>query len=118
MRIAFAAATVTAMLVLAACNSPAIPPGNYGAVAGTTTSTSGQPLAGVTIMVDFTLPSNVTGPDGKYLVSNVPITSSSSPAHVEVSSAPSGYRKPPARDDVQVVAGQTTQNVNFTLQPG
>lgn len=118
MRIAFAAAALAVTLALQACNSPAIPPGNYGSVAGTVTNTSGQPIAGVIVQVDYALPSNVTGPDGKYMVNNVPITSSSSPAHVEVTTVPSGYRKPAARDDVQVVAGQTTQNVNFVLQPG
>lgn len=117
MRITLAAAALAATLVLAACNSPMIPPGNYGAVAGTITNTSGQPVAGVTVQADFG-PSGVSGPDGKFIVNNVPISSSVSPAHIEVSIVPSGYRKPPARDDVQVVAGQTTQNVNFTLQPG
>jgi len=117
MRITFAAVVIAAALALQACNSPAIPPGNYGSVAGTVTSTSGQPIAGATVQVDFG-PSNVSGPDGKYTVNNVPITSASSPAHVEVTIVPSGYRRPSPRDDVQVVAGQTTQNVNFVLQPG
>ena len=119
MRITFAAAAIAAALALGACNSPAIPPGNYGSVAGTITNTSGQPIAGAAVTVDYTLPSTgITGPDGKYVVNGVPVHPSSAPAHVEVTTVPSGYRKPAARDDVQVVAGQTTQNVNFVLQPG
>jgi hypothetical protein len=118
MRITIATAAIAAALALAACNSPTIPPGNYGTIAGTITANSGQPIAGVTVQVDYSLPSNVTGPDGKYIVSSVPITTAGAPAHVEVSSVPNGYRKPPPRDDVQVQAGQITQNVNFVLQPG
>jgi hypothetical protein len=117
MRITFAAAAIAAALALQACNSPTIPPGNYGSVAGTITNTSGQPIAGVTVQVDYG-PSNVSGPDGKYIVNTVPVHPVSAPAHVEVTSVPSGYRKPPPRDDVQVVAGQTTPSVNFVLQPG
>ena len=118
MRITFAAAVIAAALALEACNSPAIPPGNYGSISGTISSTSGQPIAGATVQVDYVQLMGVSGPDGKYAVSGVPITSVSSPAHVEVTIVPSGYRKPPPRDDVQVIAGQTTQNVNFVLQPG
>ena len=117
MRITFAAAAIAAALVLQACNSPAIPPGNYGSVAGTTTNTSGQPVAGVVVRVDYGT-TGTSGPDGKYIVNTVPVSPSGATAHVEVLTVPSGYRIPPARDDVQVVAGQTTQNVNFTLQPG
>jgi hypothetical protein len=117
MRITFAAAVIAASLALQACNSPTIPPGNYGSVAGTITNTSGQPVAGVSVLVDYALP-GVSGPDGKYIVNTVPVHPANAPAHVEVTSVPSGYRKPPPRDDVQVVAGQTTPNVNFVLQPG
>jgi hypothetical protein len=117
MRIIFAAAAIAAVFALQACNSPAIPPGNYGSVAGTITNTSGQPLAGATVQVDFG-PSGTSGPDGKYIVNTVPVHPPGTPAHVEVATVPTGYRKPPPRDDVQVVAGQTTPNVNFVLQPG
>jgi hypothetical protein len=118
MRITIAIAAIAAALALGACNSPSIPPGNYGTIAGTIMSTSGQPIAGVTVLVDYSLPSNITGPDGKYMVGSVPITTAGAPAHVEVRDVPNGFRKPPPRDDVQVQAGQTTQNVNFVLQPG
>lgn len=117
MRITFPAAAIAAALTLQACNSPAIPPGNYGSVAGTITSSSGQPVAGVVVQVDFG-PAGTSGPDGKYIVNTVPVSSSGAPAHVEVTSVPTGYRKPAPREDVQVVAGQTTQNVNFTLPQG
>ena len=118
MRITIAAAAIAAALALGACNSPSIPPGNYGSIAGTITSTSGQPIAGVTVQVDFVQLMGVSGPDGKYTVSGVPTHTASAPAHVEVTVVPNGYRKPPPRDDVQVQAGQTTQGVNFVLQPG
>lgn len=118
MRITFAAAVIAAALALQACNSPTIPPGNYGSVAGTITNTSGQPIAGAVVTVDYGPFSSPSGPDGKYIVNTVPVSPSGAPAHVEVSTVPSGFRKPPPRDDVQVVAGQTTANVNFILQPG
>lgn len=117
MRITFAAAALAAVLALQACNSPAIPPGNYGSVAGSITNTPGQPVAGVVVQVDYGT-SGTSGPDGKYIVNTVPVSPTGATAHVEVTNVPSGYRKPPPRDDVQVVAGQTTQNVNFTLPSG
>ena len=36
-------------LLLSSCNSPNIPPGNYGTVTGTVTSRNGQPVAGVVV---------------------------------------------------------------------
>jgi hypothetical protein len=117
MRITVAAAAIAVALTLQACNSPAIPPGNYGSVAGTVTNASGQPVAGVVVQVDFGT-TGTSGPDGKYIVNTVPVSPSGATAHVAVTIVPSGYRAPPPRDDVQVVAGQTTQNINFVLQPG
>jgi len=117
MRITFAAVVIAATLALQACNSPAIPPGNYGSVAGTITSTSGQPIAGAVVVIDYAL-TGTSGPDGKYIVNTVPVHPPGAPAHVDIPNPPSGYRRPSPRDDVQVVAGQTTQNVNFVLQPG
>src|ERR1700680_881507 len=118
MRITFAAAAIAAMVSLQACNSPAIPPGNYGSVAGMITNRAGQPIAGVVVQVDFGPHGDPTGPDGKYIVKTVPVHPAGAPAHVEVTTVPSGYRRPPPRDDVLVVAGQTTPNVNFVLPPG
>ena len=114
MRTTIAIATLAAALALGACNTPLIPPGNYGTITGTVTSSSGQPIAGVVVQVDYG-PSGTSGADGKYSVSNVPISTPTSPAHVAVTSAPSGYRLPSPRDDVQVQAGQTTANINFVL---
>jgi len=110
------AVTIAALLVLTACNSPAIPPGNYGTVTGTITSTSGQPVAGVSVQADYG-PSAVTGADGKYTIPTVPTSSANSPAHIQVTNVPSGYSLPAPRDDVQVVAGQTTASGNFVLSP-
>jgi protocatechuate 3,4-dioxygenase beta subunit len=115
MRIVTAVAII-ALLALTACNSPAIPPGNYGTVSGTVTSTSGQPVAGVTVQADYG-PSYVTGADGKYSIPTVPISSANSPAHIQVTVVPPGYAVPAARDDVQVIAGQITANINFVLTP-
>lgn len=108
---------VLAALTLAACNSSATPQGNYGNVSGAITSTSGQPIAGVTIQADYAL-NSTSGADGKYTINGVPVSPPSSPAHIAVTNVPRGYGLPPARDDVQVQAGQTTQNVNFVLPPG
>ena len=116
MRTIIAVAAAACTLALAACNTPNVPPGNYGSVAGTISSASGQPLAGAVVTADYGT-SSASGPDGKYMVPGVPISSPSSPAHIEVTTVPAGYSKPAPRDDVQVVAGQTTQNVNFVLQP-
>ena len=117
MRIVTAVAII-ASLALGACNSPAIPPGNYGTVTGTVTSTSGQPIAGVTVRADYALTSTPTGTDGKYTISNVPISSANAPAYIDIPNPPAGYAAPPARNDVQVIAGQTTPNINFVLSPG
>ncbi len=119
MRIAtVVAVAVAAALALVACNSPAIPPGNYGTITGAVTSTSGQPIAGVVVQADYGPASAPSGADGKYTIATVPISSANSPAHVEVTLVPSGFAKPAPRDDVQVVAGQITPNINFVLSPG
>lgn len=116
MRTIIAAVAIAAALALSACNSPTIPPGNYGSIAGTITDTSGHPLAGAVVTADYG-PSDTSGPDGKYTIKGVPVHPATSPAHVAVT-PPSGYRAPPPRDDVVVVAGQTTQNINFVLSRG
>lgn len=117
MRLLCVAVFGASAIVLSACNSPNIPPGNYGSVTGTVTSSRGQPVADVVVEADFGPPSNPTGPDGRYTINNVPISSAESPTTIDVKSVPSGYGKPPAQN-VQVIAGQTTQNVNFVLPPG
>lgn len=113
----FGLVATLAMLALAACNNPAAPQGNYGNIAGTVTSASGQPLAGVVIQVDAVMRSQPTGPDGKYTVQGVPVTNPGAPALVEVVTVPAGYQRPPARTDVQVQAGQTTSGIDFRLAP-
>jgi hypothetical protein len=116
-RLLIATAIAAATIVEAGCNSPNIPPGNYGTVTGTVTSSSGQPVAGVVIWADFGPTSPPTGPDGHYTLNNVPISSSQSPTTIAVKSTPTGYGTPAAQN-VQVIAGQTTPNVNFVLPPG
>ena len=116
MRLLVAILVVGTACALVGCNSPNVPPGNYGTVTGTVTSNNGQPVAGVVVKADFG-PYGTTGADGHYTIQNVPISSSSSPTEIEVYSVPSGYHAPPPQN-VQVIAGQTTQNVNFVLSPG
>lgn len=118
MRIAIASAVAAAALALAACNSPTVPPGNYGTVTGTVTSSSGQPVAGVMVQADYGT-SGTSGSDGRYTISTVPISSANSLTTISVvgNSVPKGYGVP-APQNVQVVAGQTTQNINFVLPPG
>ncbi len=106
-------AAVLCSLLLTACNNPAGPPGQYGIIKGTITSSSGQPVAGATILVDYT--ENATSKtDGTYEVDNVPQAPSTAPAIVQVSA--NGYQSQ-MRSDVIVQVGQTTV-VNFTLSPG
>jgi hypothetical protein len=113
-----APAGVALAVLLAACNSSAVPQGNYGNIAGTITSTSGQPIAGAVVQVDYGPVSNPTGSDGKYTVQGVPVSPATSPAHVAVTTVPPGYQAPPPLDNVIVQVGQTTPNVNFVLSPG
>ena len=116
MRLATTVAVVAAAIAAAACNSPAIPPGNYGSVAGTITSSTGQPVAEVTVKADLGT-SGVSGADGHYTIPTVPISSALSPTEIEVTGVPAGYGKPPPQN-VQVLAGQTTSGVNFVLPKG
>jgi len=117
-RVAIAPAIAAITLVLAACNSPNVPPGNYGIVTGTITSSNGQPVAGVVVLADYGT-SGTSASDGRYTINTVPISSSTSPTTISIqaSSVPAGYRVP-APQMVQVIAGQTTPNINFVLQPG
>jgi hypothetical protein len=117
MRLLVATAIAVTALTVAGCNSPNIPPGNYGIVTGTITSSKGQPVAGVVVWADFGTSSVPTGPDGHYTINTVPISSAESPTTISVKSVPTGFGIP-ASQNVQVIAGQTTQNVNFTLPPG
>jgi hypothetical protein len=116
MRLTIAAAVIAAAFALSACTNPAAPQGNYGTIAGTITSTAGQPVAGVILVIDYTI-SVTTGPDGKYSFTSVPLAPPGAPARVEVTTVPSGYQVPPPRTDVQVQVNQTTV-VNFVLSPG
>jgi Carboxypeptidase regulatory-like domain len=115
MRAVISLAFATLALVLVGCNSPSIPPGNYGTVTGTVTSSNGQPVAGVVVYADSG-PSGTSGADGHYSIATVPISSSISPTTISITTVPAGYRVPAAQN-VQVIAGQTTPNVNFVLQP-
>ena len=111
-------ALVVAVVLLAGCNSSAVPQGNYGNIAGTITSTSGQPIAGAVVQADYGPYSNPTGSDGKYTIPGVPVSPPTAPAHVAVTTVPAGYQAPPPLDNIIVQVGQTTQNVNFVLSPG
>ncbi len=116
MRIVLVCIIVAAELAIAGCNSPTIPPGNYGTVTGTITNSGGHPVAGVTVKADFGT-SGVSDQAGHYSIPDVPISSSLSPTEIDVTDVPPGYGKPPPQN-VQIVAGQTTANVNFVLPPG
>lgn len=102
--------------LVAACQNPANPPGNYGTITGKVTTTSGQPVAGVTVTVDNG-PYATTGADGAYTITTVPVTDALSPDIVAITSVPSGFAIPPPRNNIQVTAGQTTTGINFTLTP-
>ncbi|MBV8164579.1 MAG: hypothetical protein JOZ91_09945 [Candidatus Eremiobacteraeota bacterium] len=119
MRLLIATVLAVSALVAAGCNSPNIPPGNYGIVSGLVTSSKGQPVAGVVVQADYGPSSPPTGPDGRYTINTVPISSAASGTTISIlpSSVPSGYGVPPAQN-IQVIAGQTTPNVNFVLSPG
>ena len=107
------AALVLLGILLTACSNPAGPPGQYGIIKGTITSSASQPIAGATIVVDYT--ENATSKaDGTYEVDNVPQAPSTAPAIVQVSA--NGYQSQ-MRSDVVVQVGQTTV-VNFSLSPG
>ena len=116
MRTLITATLIATALGLGACNSPTVPPGNYGTVTGAITSSSGQPVAGVTVWADYGPTSLPTGPDGRYTIQEAPISSAMSGTEIQVHSVPSGYGIP-AVQNVQVIAGQTTPNVNFVLPP-
>ncbi|HLW38683.1 MAG TPA: carboxypeptidase-like regulatory domain-containing protein [Candidatus Eremiobacteraceae bacterium] len=112
-RLSFIAAVAATALLLAACGNPAGPPGQYGTIKGTITSAAGQPIAGATILIDYTI--NATSKtDGSYQADLVPSAPASAPAVVTVS-AP-GYQSQ-TRTDIVVQVGQPTV-VNFTLAPG
>jgi hypothetical protein len=115
-RLTIATGVIIVALALSGCPNPAAPQGNYGTISGTITSAAGQPVAGVTILIDYTI-SVTTGPDGKYTFTSVPLAPPSAPARVEVKVVPSGFQIPPPRTDVVVVLNQTTV-VNFVLSPG
>lgn len=117
-RVAAWLGAVSVVCALVACTNPAAPPGNYGSISGKVTSTSGQPVAGVVVTVDNGPYSQPSGSDGTYSVQYVPVTDPLSPNTVAVTTVPPGYSIPPPRTDVQVSAGSTTQNINFTLPPG
>lgn len=108
-------ASLTLLSLLVACSNPAAPQGNYGSISGIVKSTSGQPIANALVTVDNG-PNTTSKPDGTYLLTNAPVTSPLSPDIVSVK-APAGYQDPPPQTNVQVTAGQTTPNINFTLSP-
>lgn len=105
-------AILIATLSLAACGNPAAPQGNYGIIKGTVTSTSGQPVAGATILIDFSI-QVTTKSDGTYEYDYAPVTTSTSPDTVSVTA--SGYQSQ-TQSNVQVQQGKPTV-VNFTLSP-
>jgi hypothetical protein len=116
-RIAMALTLATAV-ALAACQNPNSPSGSYGTISGKVTSSTGQPVAGVVVVVDNVLNSAPSAADGSYTVQLVPVTDPLSPATVTVDpkSIPVGYSAP-AQQTVQVTAGQTLQ-VSIVLPKG
>lgn len=111
-RISLAAATVAIALALGACGNPAGPAGQYGTIKGTITSTSGQPIGGAQILIDYSIPTT-SKTDGTYEYTNVPVAPSAAPAVVAVNAQ--GYQ-PATRSDIVVQVGQTTV-VDFRLSP-
>jgi Carboxypeptidase regulatory-like domain len=112
--LAFALATV---LSFASCNNPNGPPGNYGSISGKITSSSGQPIANVIVVVDNVLDGEPSASDGTYQVHYVPVTDPLSLASAAIPNPPAGYAAPAPQTNITVVAGQTTAGVNFTLTP-
>jgi Carboxypeptidase regulatory-like domain len=114
-RISLAAVLAAAVVAsaLSACSNPAAPQGNYGTITGKIMSTSGRPVVGATITVDYSITATSKA-DGTYTVQTVPVTTPSAPAIVQVTAQ--GYQTPPPRSDVQVQSGASVQ-VNFTLNP-
>ncbi|HXW51940.1 MAG TPA: carboxypeptidase-like regulatory domain-containing protein [Candidatus Acidoferrales bacterium] len=108
--------TLALVAVVVACQNQAGPPGNYGMISGKITSSSGQPVANVTVQVDNG-PSGVSGSDGTYTIQQAPVTDALSPDIVAVTAVPTGYGIPPPQNNVMVTANTTTANVNFTLPP-
>jgi hypothetical protein len=63
------------LLGLAACGNPALPPTgqNYGTVTGLVfDAATNQGVSGVTVSA-FVVNTTVTGPDGRYTLTNVPL---------------------------------------------
>ncbi|MDQ6781686.1 MAG: carboxypeptidase-like regulatory domain-containing protein [Candidatus Eremiobacteraeota bacterium] len=111
-RISLALAAIAAALALGACGNPAGPPGQYGTIKGTITSTSGQPISGAHILIDYSIPTTSKS-DGTYEYTNVPVAPSAAPAVVTVSAQ--GFQ-PATRSDIVVQVAQTTV-VDFRLSP-
>ena len=98
-----AAATV----MLAGCNSPAVPPqANYATIYGTVyDGTTGQPLAGAIVSADQVLTAT-TGANGSFSIPNVPL------GPFTVITTANGYS--PHTDTGSVAAGsQFLLNVNL-----
>lgn len=103
-----------------------------GSISGTVTDQSGQPVPGVQIQATlqagplYTGERNffgTTGPDGTYLINNVPAGDPAVPASyvVQVSQLPPLFANPsPASQNANVITAQNTGGVNFTVegQPG
>jgi Carboxypeptidase regulatory-like domain len=116
-RLAALAFVLVTALGLASCSNPNGPPGNYGSIAGKITSSSGQPIANVIVVVDNVINGEPSGADGTYQVHYVPVTDQLSPATAAIPNPPAGYAPPAPQTNIMVMAGQTTNGVNFTLTP-
>jgi hypothetical protein len=113
-RLTACAAIAVAAMVIAGCNNPGALQGNYGTIFGKVTSTSGQPIANATVVIDGVI-NTPTLADGTYSYSNVPLTDPLSPA--TVSAQASGYQTSSVRSAQCQTAGCKTE-VDFTLSPG
>ena len=107
-------AIAVAVLLATGCNNPGAPQGNYGTIFGKVTSTSGQPIANATVVIDGVI-NTPTLADGTYSYSNVPLTDPLSPATVQAQA--SGYQTSSTRSVQCQTAGCKTE-VDFTLSPG
>src|SRR5579864_9530829 len=107
------AAVAVAALALAACNNPAAPQGNYGTIFGKVSSTSGQPIANATVLIDSVIKVQ-TAADGTYSYSNVPLTDQLSPALVQASAT--GYQTSQVKN-AQCASPGCKVEVDFTLTP-
>jgi hypothetical protein len=116
-RLVTLALALATTLCIAYCSNPNGPPGNYGSISGKITSSSGQPIANVIVVVDNVIDGEPSAADGTYSVHYVPVTDPLSPASAAIPNPPAGYAPPAPQTNIMVMAGQTTGGINFILSP-